>query len=253
MADDGTIGVKNVTSVNSERLTAAQQENQPARRRSPRSRGVTVPEELIGPLNEHHQKLEGYIKGFVLFRDLCAESGTIRSALRDPNRWKDKWPLLEEVRRGLQEIQADFLMREIWKTDFDQQLTDFTSALEAAQTFLDSDDGPFNNPDLEQAETLTVLNGPINRMINSANSIEGQCRTKSQDEVDELGRYVKDLFDRLRRKPVGETSGLNKALSVSPLAPQEEEANPVGEFGRAGTVETNISGSLTRRDATNGQ
>ena len=88
------------------------------------------------------------------------------------------------------------------------------------------------------ADRVTQLLAEFRGLIRSAASIEGRCRTKCEEEVEELGTYVRGIFHEFaRRRPT--TASASNTQQAPPPAP-EDSGRKVVEFSRADGEETNV-------------
>ncbi len=251
MASDSEIGAeKPVLSDLTDRLT--HQENvQPVKPKPRRSRSITVPDEIVACISKHHERLEGYITGFLLFRTLRASGVKIRDTLEMPGATQTKWSLRDQVRPELEEIKANLVPHEMWGTEFAEQLAEFTRAVTEALDFLNSETGTFGDfGERSPADVIKGISKPVNTICSMANTIEGLCRTKSHVEVTELGHYVKWIMNRREARPATQATGANVSAGIR-QPHREEEAKPLVDVSDIPSEAVNAP-TAAKRTSTNG-
>jgi hypothetical protein len=225
---------------------------QPARRRARKPPSVQVDEDVIRQLAEHHQRLDGYLKGYLTFLNLRIACEAIQDALEDTGRQANKLRFLQDLRQEFTQIQLLFVVRDIWRVDFEENLTLFETALTSARDTLNAPGGPFSAAGEDLAMTIEKIRPHVGRMIMEALSIEPRCQARCEDEVEELGRHVKEVFRKLESRPSSQVLALNQPSSSAPL-PAREDVGSDRDSSQSFKVINPLEAAETREDANNGQ
>lgn len=221
-------------------------DNTPPPRTRPRRRAVNVDEETARELTAYHEKIDGYVMGFLKFRSIEILCKKARTMLEDGSRHTDnllQFQFLRDLRDQLGTIQEKFVPLPVWEDLFEEPIEAFGAVLGKAQETLEGRQGALARDGGDFKTTIDSIGESVNSMIGLASRIASQCEDRCPRELEALGTYLRQVFRKLRERITEEASGSNLPLGAPSFRQEtvDRQRDPRRAF--TSSEDTNVPGA----------